>query len=128
MRIEVREDGNGASGRSRDWLCGPIFPNRFRSIYPRGDELEEKARAPDPHDGRTPRRENTHSPGTARSTESNPSRQESQGRCDGLTGQGNHGARARERIIMILDIVFVACTAAFFLIALTYVWACDRLN
>jgi hypothetical protein len=29
---------------------------------------------------------------------------------------------------MILDIVFVACTAAFFLIALTYVWACDRLN
>jgi hypothetical protein len=29
---------------------------------------------------------------------------------------------------MILDIVFVACTAVFFVIALAYVWACDRLN
>ena len=28
----------------------------------------------------------------------------------------------------MLDIVFVACTAGFFLTALAYVWACDRLN
>ena len=29
---------------------------------------------------------------------------------------------------MMLDIAFVVCTALFFLVALAYVWACDRLN
>jgi len=28
----------------------------------------------------------------------------------------------------MLDIAFVACTVLFFLIALGYVWACDRLK
>ena len=28
----------------------------------------------------------------------------------------------------MLDIAFVACTALFFLLALGYVWACDKLN
>jgi hypothetical protein len=28
----------------------------------------------------------------------------------------------------MLDILFVVCTAAFFLLAMAYVWVCDRLN
>lgn len=28
----------------------------------------------------------------------------------------------------MLDIAFVACTALFFLLALGYVWACDKLK
>jgi hypothetical protein len=129
MRIEVRrENENGAFGRGRDWFCGPIFPGRFRSIHSRGDELEENAEAPDPHANGTLRREDIHSSGTAVSAETDFSGQERQWRCDGPAGQRSHQALVRERIFLMLDIVFVACTAGFFLIALAYLWACDRLN
>jgi hypothetical protein len=129
MRIEVRrENENGAFGRGRDWFCGPIFHGRFRSIHSRGDQVEEDAKAPDPYDGWTFRREDTHSSGTARSAETDFGGRERQWRYDGPPSRGNHRARARERIFLMLDIVFVACTAVFFVIALAYVWACDRLN
>jgi len=28
----------------------------------------------------------------------------------------------------MLDVIFVACTIVFFVIAVAYVWACDRLK
>jgi hypothetical protein len=28
----------------------------------------------------------------------------------------------------MLDIIFVACTVGFFILAIGYVWACDRLK
>jgi len=28
----------------------------------------------------------------------------------------------------MLDFIFVACTVLFFLVAIAYVWACDRLK
>jgi hypothetical protein len=34
----------------------------------------------------------------------------------------------RERIISMLDVIFVACTVVFFVVAVAYVWACDRLK
>lgn len=30
--------------------------------------------------------------------------------------------------MLMLDAVFVACTIGFFVIAIAYVWACDRLK
>ncbi|HTA52436.1 MAG TPA: hypothetical protein VK757_06585, partial [Candidatus Acidoferrum sp.] len=38
------------------------------------------------------------------------------------------GQARRERIIAMLDFIFVACTVLFFLVALGYVWACDKLK
>ncbi|HEY6905203.1 MAG TPA: hypothetical protein VI216_12915, partial [Candidatus Acidoferrales bacterium] len=107
---------------------GPIFPDRFRSIHTRGDALEENAKAPYPHGSRTLRRQNIHPSGTARPAETDSSGQEREWSCNGPAGQHSQQALARERIVVMLDIAFVVCTALFFLVALAYVWACDRLN
>src|SRR5690348_8433331 len=130
MRIIETQGGNenGAFGRNRGWFCGHIFPGRFRSIHARSDALEEKAKALNPHASRAPWREGIHSSGTTGSADTDSSGKERQWSCDGPPGQCSHQALVHERIFLMLDIVFVACTALFFLIALVYVWACDRLN
>jgi len=34
----------------------------------------------------------------------------------------------REGVILMQDIIFLACTVGFFVLAIAYVWACDRLR
>ena len=41
---------------------------------------------------------------------------------------GGRSEKSRVGVIQMRDLIFVACTIGFFLVAIAYVWACDRLK